>query len=146
MSLQEVYGHLLTYELRLEQQHATMDLANAFANIVSCTNNALSHANATDNQNSQNQNNCYWGRGHGRCNSSSNGSKPICHVCHRHGQTALKCYHQFDSLIMPTRPILIKKQYDPSWYPNIALCTISWLILIIWKCMLRIIWAQILFV
>lgn len=33
MNFQEIYGHLLYYELFLEQQHASLDLNNAIVNI-----------------------------------------------------------------------------------------------------------------
>lgn len=35
MSLQEVYGHLLTYELRLEHQNTTLDITVASVNTLS---------------------------------------------------------------------------------------------------------------
>lgn len=97
MNLQETYGHLLNYELRLEQQHASLNLHNATANIVSrqSSNNGRTCDSNNFSKHSQNQHN-KGQRRHRNQKSSFNGSQLVCQVCNKPGHTTLKCYHRFD--------------------------------------------------
>lgn len=81
-SLEDAYAHLLSFELRLEQQNSALDIANGSANVATrndhsygCGGRASQHSL----QNSRGRNN--RGRGRGSQGNFSGGSHTICQVC-----------------------------------------------------------------
>ncbi|KAA8546242.1 hypothetical protein F0562_003019 [Nyssa sinensis] len=105
LSLEDLYGHLLAHEKRLEQHQAAVDLTVANANFTSrntmnrggrgnCR-GSPSHNGRGHYQNSPPRN--YRNRGRGRSSpSSSNNSCPVCQVCNKTGHVALDCYYMYD--------------------------------------------------
>ena len=101
--LDELYGHLLTHELRIDQQAlSSPDITAPTANFAAKTS-----------QPSQNRGRQFYshngrGRGRGRTNSSrgrgspqfysnnSGSSRAFCQICFKVGHTAQTCWHQFD--------------------------------------------------
>ncbi|KAJ0987536.1 hypothetical protein J5N97_005892 [Dioscorea zingiberensis] len=96
MSLSELYAHMLSFELRLEQNNSVYQVPSA-------------------NQANRNSYRTNWkgdrGRGRGnkipggspngksstpRSNLVHGGQKPTCQVCGKVGHDALRCYHRFD--------------------------------------------------
>jgi hypothetical protein len=68
------------------------------------------------------------GRGRGRGSSSpfsfNSSNRPHCHVCHKPGHTAAKCYHRFDHSYQgdsyPPAAYLTSPSTSPdmNWYPD----------------------------
>jgi hypothetical protein len=131
MSLDDLYGHMLSHELRLAQNQPTVDLSNVSANF---TNKSYStrggrggHHPSTysSNRGGRSSFNPNRGRGRGRNNSSYNSNRPVCQVCHKPGHTALQCYHRFDNSYTvesnpPMQALLATPQQTPdyNWYPD----------------------------
>jgi hypothetical protein len=94
MSLEDLYGHMLSHELRLAQHQLTVDLSNGSANF---TNKSFSthgghggHNSSTfSNHGGRSNFNSNQGRGRGRNNSYYNPNRPVCQVCQKPGHTAL---------------------------------------------------------
>ena len=131
MSLDDLYGHMLSHELRLAQNQPTVDLSNVSANF---TKNSYStrggrggrHPSTySSNRGGRSSFNPNRGRGRGRNNSSYNPNRPVCQVCHKPGHTALQCYHRFDNSYTvesnpPMQALLATPQQTPdyNWYPD----------------------------
>ena len=131
MSLDDLYGHMLSHELRLAQNQPTVDLSNVSANF---TKNSYStrggrggrHPSTySSNRGGRSSFNPNRGRGRGRQNSSYNSNRPVCQVCHKPGHTALQCYHRFDNSYTveshpPMQALLATPQQTPdyNWYPD----------------------------
>ncbi len=101
ISIESLYGHLLSHELRMAQAQPKVDLSLAGAHFAN--HGGSSHggrgglffhtSQAGRNSSGQRTNR---DRGHGR-GSSTNGSCPTCQVCGKLGHVALTCYHRFDN-------------------------------------------------
>ena len=131
MSLDDLYGHMLSHELRLAQNQPTVDLSNVSANF---TKNSYStrggrggrHPSTySSNRGGRSSFNPNRGRGRGRQNSSYNSNRPVCQVYHKPGHTALQCYHRFDNSYTvestPTMQVLLatpQQTPDYNWYPD----------------------------
>uniref|UniRef100_A0A2N9HGH7 CCHC-type domain-containing protein n=1 Tax=Fagus sylvatica TaxID=28930 RepID=A0A2N9HGH7_FAGSY len=103
LSIEDLYGHLLTHEIRLAHHQPAVDLSLANANFTAPTSSARggrsgkSPAYFQSNRGPTTHNqrtNRGRGRG-GRGGSSSH--RPTCQVCNKPGHFALQCYHRFDS-------------------------------------------------
>jgi hypothetical protein len=103
VSLEELYGHILAHENKLEQQNLSLDLIHAGANFASKSSLARGHGRGPSNfagrGNSYSTNfSQNHGRGRGRSNQSfSKSSRLICQVCQKASHVALNCYHRFDN-------------------------------------------------
>jgi len=107
ITLDELFGYLLTHEQRLEHSHSAGDLSLSSANVaqrnnsISKTQRPFSHIAGRGSR----------GRGRGRgfpntgrgYSSPSNqpspfstSTRPVCQLCFKIGHTAAKCYHLFD--------------------------------------------------
>uniref|UniRef100_A0A2N9HRV5 Reverse transcriptase Ty1/copia-type domain-containing protein n=1 Tax=Fagus sylvatica TaxID=28930 RepID=A0A2N9HRV5_FAGSY len=106
ISIEALYGHLLSHELRLAQAQPKVDLSLAgthFANRSGpSSRGGSSHrrggrfsSNPQSGRNTSGQRS-NRGRGRGR-GFSTNGSRPTCQVCGKFGHLALTCYHRFDN-------------------------------------------------
>uniref|UniRef100_A0A2N9J1E7 Uncharacterized protein n=1 Tax=Fagus sylvatica TaxID=28930 RepID=A0A2N9J1E7_FAGSY len=131
LSIEDLYGHLLTHEIRLAHNQLAVDLSLANANFSAPTNSARGGRSGKpptffqSNRSSTNNNqriNRGRGRG-GRGNSSSH--RPTCQVCNKPGHAALQCYHRFDnSYTSESRPNMQallatpSANQDPNWYTD----------------------------
>jgi hypothetical protein len=124
LSVEALYGHLLSHELRMAQAQPKVDLTLAGAHFASRGVSSshgnrggrfsnTSHTGSTSFSSGQRTNR---GRSRGR-GSSTNGSRPTCQICGKFGHTALTCYHRFDNsyssdsnmqalLVMPQPPVV----------------------------------------
>uniref|UniRef100_A0A2N9G312 eRF1 domain-containing protein n=1 Tax=Fagus sylvatica TaxID=28930 RepID=A0A2N9G312_FAGSY len=129
--LEDIYGHLLSHELRLSHNQPSVDLSNASANFVnkgtsnhSGRSGGRSSSNFSSNRGRSNWNN-QRGRGRGRPNFSNTSNRPVCQVCHKIGHVALQCYHRFNNTYTmdntPQMQALLatpQQAVDPNWYPD----------------------------
>jgi hypothetical protein len=95
ISIESLYGHLLSHELRLAQAQPKIDLNLAGAHFASrggrFSNNSQSGRSSSEQRN-------YRGRGCGRgYGPSTNGSRPTCQICGKLGHVALTCYQRYDN-------------------------------------------------
>uniref|UniRef100_A0A2N9HHN1 Reverse transcriptase Ty1/copia-type domain-containing protein n=1 Tax=Fagus sylvatica TaxID=28930 RepID=A0A2N9HHN1_FAGSY len=130
--LDELYGHLLTHELRIDQQALSpLDITASTANFAAKTS-----------QLSQNRGRQFYsqhgrGRGRGRTNSSrgrgspqfysstSGSSRAFCQICLKVGHTAQTCWHRFDQNFQVSSnqspqafAASTSSTVDPAWYPD----------------------------
>uniref|UniRef100_A0A2N9GIZ9 Reverse transcriptase Ty1/copia-type domain-containing protein n=1 Tax=Fagus sylvatica TaxID=28930 RepID=A0A2N9GIZ9_FAGSY len=102
LSIETLYGHLLSQELRMVQAQPKVDLSLAGAHFASRGGNSSrgdrngrsSYSNQAGCSSSGNRFNRGRNRGRG---TSTNGSRPTCQVCGKFGHMALTCYHRFDN-------------------------------------------------
>lgn len=132
ISSADLYGHLLTFEQRLEQHHAVQDLAISSVNLAQRNTSfqnkpqkSFSHSPGYNSNRGRGR-----GRGYSRSPSSSfmsqNGAsnRPTCQVCFKQGHTAAKCYHRFDHSYHSVPPLpsafLTAPHTSPdmNWYPD----------------------------
>lgn len=112
MTLREVYSHLLSYELRLEQHHLSLDLTSASAilplAVVLVVVTLMGHQGvwiirAFKPAPIRNGPHTHGPRGLG-VGSNSYGPRPVCQVCNWPGHTALQCYPHIDHVYQGYRP------------------------------------------
>jgi hypothetical protein len=130
MSIEALYGHLLSHELRIAHAQPKVDLSLAGAHFAS-----RGHSGSRGNRGGRFSNPSQSGRAsfsssqrtnrgrpRGR-GSSQNNSRPTCQVCGKFGHMALNCYHRFDNsyssepnmqalLATPCTPV------DDNWYAD----------------------------
>jgi hypothetical protein len=99
ITLEDLYGHLLTHEQRLEQHNFVVDLSLSSVNVAQRTVSGKPHKLYSR------QGSSSGGRGRGRGRGrgppyffahSGSITRPMCQVCLRPGDTAAKCYHKLD--------------------------------------------------
>jgi hypothetical protein len=125
ISLDTLYGYLLTYEKRLEHLHSTPDFSISTVNVAQRNPSTVKrfqrplpphHARG-------------GGRGRGRTSYSPFPyspipNRPICQICNRVGHTASKCFHRFDhsyhSDTVSSASFLTTQSSPPdfNWYPD----------------------------
>ena len=132
---EDLYGHLLAYEIHLEQNQPLVDLAVAGANFASknfshrreCTGRSPSfHHSGRGNYSRNNGSRNCRGRGRGRnYGSSTNTTRLLCQVCNRLGHVAFSCYHRFDNSYQqddsPNMQAFFaasQAQSDSTWYSD----------------------------
>uniref|UniRef100_A0A2N9FE22 Reverse transcriptase Ty1/copia-type domain-containing protein n=1 Tax=Fagus sylvatica TaxID=28930 RepID=A0A2N9FE22_FAGSY len=131
MSLEDLYGHMLSHELRLAQNQPTVDLSNVSANFTNkgpsnCGGRGGRHSsNYSSNRGGRFSSNNHRGRGRGRQNYSYSSNRPVCQVCQKPGHVALQCYHRFDNTYTyestpQMQALFATPNYsqDPNWYPD----------------------------
>ena len=104
LSIEALYGHILSHELRLAQAQPKVDLSLAGAHFASRGGSfsrggrggrfSNTSQNGRTSFSSGQRTNRGRSRGHG---TSNNGSRPTCQVCGKLGHMALTCYHRFDN-------------------------------------------------
>uniref|UniRef100_A0A2N9GVB0 Retrotransposon Copia-like N-terminal domain-containing protein n=1 Tax=Fagus sylvatica TaxID=28930 RepID=A0A2N9GVB0_FAGSY len=101
ISIESLYGHLLSQELRLAQSQPKVDLNLAGAHFAS--RGGSSHggrggrfSNRSQSGRSSSGQRTYRGRGRGR-GPSNNSSRPTCQICGKLGHVALTCYQRYDN-------------------------------------------------
>jgi uncharacterized membrane protein YgcG len=139
MPIDELFGHLLTHELRLEQQATVPDLSIPMANLAAKTFNSTpqgrphqySSNRGSNGSRGRGRNNYSRSRSNGGSSSSfpnsNNGSRPPCQICFKVGHTASACWHRFEqqyqapmasqsasqAFVAATSPSI-----DQVWYPD----------------------------
>ncbi|KAF5482583.1 hypothetical protein F2P56_003141, partial [Juglans regia] len=100
MTLDDVFGHLQTYEAHLEQQTSAVDVAVASANLA--TNKDVPHSNNRHNGHRGRFSNNNFQRSHGRGRSrgtptnNQHPSRIQCQVCGKPGHWAISYWRRFD--------------------------------------------------
>ena len=141
LSMEEIYGHLLTHEIRLDHNQSSIDLSIAGANFAARGSHPHRgsrgrNSNSTNFSNgrgsSSNSHKPYRGRGRsthtpgrGVLHSRSMPVRLVCQVCNKQGHIALDCYNRFnesysrDSQGQPhayySTP---SSSQDYNWYPD----------------------------
>ena len=100
MSLDELYGHLLTHEQCLTQLHPLPNGAAPLVNTITTTpsnSNKGGRGNRSHNFSHGGRSNGGRSRGRGVLGlAPPTTSRPTCQVCHKVGHNALDCYHRYD--------------------------------------------------
>jgi len=130
ISLNDLYGFMLSYELRLEQHKSALEINISTANTAQHRSPVYSRNNRGHNNGYRNTN-FHRGRGRGRgpsqqffTSNNSMSQRPICQVCHKLGHTAATCWfryeqgNQADSYPMQVNMTSATSASDPSWYPD----------------------------
>jgi hypothetical protein len=129
MTLDELYGHMLSHKQHLEHLHSSFDQLGPSANIATHQPSFKGRGNRNgfsgfNNRGPMN----FGGRGHGGrgvlgAGPSSGGSRLICQLCQKPGHTVLQCYCRFDasfqgSSASSAQAYMASPQpvSDPSWY------------------------------
>jgi hypothetical protein len=102
ISVESLYRHLPSHELRMAQAQPKVDLSLAGAHFASRGGSSSRGGRggrfSTSSQSGHNSFGQCTNRGRGRGRgSSTNGSRPTCQVCGKLGHVALTCYHRFDN-------------------------------------------------
>jgi hypothetical protein len=108
MPIDELFSHLLTHELRLEQQATVPDLGIPMANLAAKTFNSTPQGRqhqyssnpGSNGSRGRGRNTYSRNRSNGGSSSSfpnsNNGSRPPCQICFKVGHTASACWHRFE--------------------------------------------------
>jgi hypothetical protein len=132
-SIDELYGHLLSHELRLEQQTSTPNLSLAGANVAVKSNffrGGRGNGGRSSNFSNSGCGNSIAGnkksfsqspnRGRGRGRGPSSGTQLVCQSV-----LALHCYHRFDNSYYSEQSATMEAYYntntvvsDPNWYTD----------------------------
>jgi hypothetical protein len=135
ISIEELYGHLLAHENRIEHNNSAPDLSLSGVNFASKGTysrggrggrHSYSSRNTAGGQVYQNSPNNFRGRGRGRGPQFFNRSpRPVCQLCNRIGHLATTCYqrpvdsHQQDySPQMQAYCTSSQNPLDSNWYPD----------------------------
>ena len=101
ISIESLYGHLLSHELCLAQAQPKVDLNLVGAHFASRGGSSRGgrggrHSNNPQSGRPSSGQRTYRGRGRGR-GPPTNGSRPTCQICGKFGHVALHCYQRFDN-------------------------------------------------
>jgi hypothetical protein len=106
ISRDDIYGLLLSHEMRLEQQMANMDLSNATAHVTARNSSHYGrHDRIFNAARGRGFPNGHGYRGfsfgqHGRAQPfhlhGASSSRPLCQICNKLGHYAISCYQRFD--------------------------------------------------
>uniref|UniRef100_A0A2N9HPA2 Retrovirus-related Pol polyprotein from transposon TNT 1-94-like beta-barrel domain-containing protein n=1 Tax=Fagus sylvatica TaxID=28930 RepID=A0A2N9HPA2_FAGSY len=127
MSLDELYGHLLTHEQLLTQLHPLTDVAAPLVNTVTTTPSNSNKGGCGNRSHNVSQGGRSRGQGRGRGvlgPAPPTNSRPTCQVCHKVGHNAFACYHWYDHAYQSTASNQMMANYttpqiaaDSAWYP-----------------------------
>jgi hypothetical protein len=130
IALEDIYGHLLSHELRLSHNQPLVDLSVASANFVHKGSSPRGGRggrsfNSTSSFRGRSGFNSQRGRGRGRSHFPPASNRPVCQVCHKPGHVALQYYHRFDNTYQfdnsPQMQALLatpQQTQDSNWYPD----------------------------
>jgi hypothetical protein len=129
LTIEEIYGHLLAHEQRIQHQLSSLDVSLAGANFAakgkpprggrgtrlssgrSFTGRGYAHSPLL--------------RGRRRTTGFSSSSRPVCQVCNKPGHIALDCYQRFNPNLQRDSPsnsqaFMASPQAlaDQTWYPD----------------------------
>lgn len=92
MGLNDMYAHLLSYEMPQEQHNHVFQVSGSLSNTVAKGNRCGRGRGKQGAQRGQ-----FLGQGNGgNTADNSTGNRPVCHVCGKMRHMTLKCYHCFD--------------------------------------------------
>jgi hypothetical protein len=102
ISMEDLYGHLLTHEQRIEIHNSALDLSSSSVNVAHC-HIFSSNNNTHGSHSSHGTSYAGCGRGHGKGRShsynhfsnSNSSNRPVCQICGKLGHLAAKCYNRF---------------------------------------------------
>ncbi|KAA8534456.1 hypothetical protein F0562_031973 [Nyssa sinensis] len=141
MSKEDLFSHLLNFELRLEHHNSALEATIGSVNVATRSEGfrprgskqfspliqSYQQNNFRPPQHSYQQNN-FRGRGRtGRTKGSSGqqpSSQPLCQVCGKTGHTSIQCYHRFDQAYQGAPPTMVayltnqQSASDANWYPD----------------------------
>ncbi|KAJ0962959.1 hypothetical protein J5N97_028081 [Dioscorea zingiberensis] len=127
ISLNDVYAHLMSYELRMEHHNTSFQIpvTGSAANVATRNNNRGGSGSRSR------------GRGRGRStpnrgvfssrgisNFPRSNTRPVCQICGKIGHDALRCYQRFDHSYQPEDTHLAalattpSYPIDPNWYTD----------------------------
>jgi hypothetical protein len=130
IALEDIYGHLLSHELRLSHNQPSVDLLATSTNFVhkgssSRGGHSGQSSNSTSYFRGRNGFNTPRGRGRGRSHYPTTSNHPVCQVYHKPGHVALQCYHRFDNTYqfdnspqMQALLATLQQTQDSNWYPD----------------------------
>ena len=130
--LDDLYGHLLTHELQLEQQATVPDLGLPTANLATTPSSPNQpHHPFTNFHGCGNNGGRGHGKGHFSCGLGNNGSysntsssRSFYQICLKVGHTAPTCWHRFEQnyQAQPGQSqafvAATSSSVDPIWYPD----------------------------
>ncbi|KAA8525548.1 hypothetical protein F0562_007399 [Nyssa sinensis] len=126
IELEDIFGHLLTFELRLQQHTQVLEATIGSANVANRTDYSRGPHGKTQYSNRASSYSGSRGRGRGRGGhrGSPGGNRPMCQICGKAGHLAIKCFNRFDQAYqtMPnTMSAFFTAQQAPAdtnWYPD----------------------------
>jgi hypothetical protein len=102
LSIDELYGHLLAHEMRLDQQTSALDLPPAAANFTNRSFPPRGKGYRGRGGRPFNRGRGYFPNNRGRDSyfspDAATGSRPTCQICGKIGHTAFRCYHRQESI------------------------------------------------
>ena len=121
IGLTNLYAHMLSFELRQEQNNSAYQVSGSSANVASC--------GGQENCGSLGGHNGRGGRDRGRGDRQQQSyqrnnieNKDSCQLCGRFNHMALDCYHRFDHMYQSeksrARVALPNYFVDPLWYTD----------------------------
>jgi hypothetical protein len=128
--LTDLYGYMLSYELRLGNHKSALKLNISTANTAQCQSPSYSRDNRGPNLGYRNTN-FFCGRGSGRGRGPPQEysffgpdpcQRPICQVCHKQGHTAATCWFGFEqgsqaeNSPMNANLVSVPSALDSQWY------------------------------
>ena len=133
-TLDDLYGYLLTHELRLEQQATIPDLGFPTANLATKPSSlnqphrSFTNFHGRGNNGGRGRGKGHFSRGRGNNGSYSNTStsRPFCQICLKVGHIAPACWHRFEQnyQAQPGQSqafvVATSSSVDPVWYPDIG--------------------------
>ncbi|KAF5452112.1 hypothetical protein F2P56_027145 [Juglans regia] len=131
LSSHQIYSFLLNHESRLTHQHQSL---TSGTNIAAYPTSFRPPSSASNSTRGRNQNHRGGRRGRGRGGqfpnqfSTRSDTRPLCQVCHKHGHTAISCYHRFNQSYQAPAPPSFTAHFtsmpptpSPSpWFPDTA--------------------------
>ncbi|KAA8546901.1 hypothetical protein F0562_003330 [Nyssa sinensis] len=98
MELEDIFGHLLNFELRLQQHTQVVEATIGSGNVATRTDYSRGPHGKTQYSNCASSYSGSLGRGRGRGSrhGSLGGNRPMCQICDKVGHLAIKCFHRFD--------------------------------------------------
>jgi hypothetical protein len=132
MTSEDMFNHLIAFELHLEQQQISFD--NSINSVNMATRNdhisrvgRYSQHQSLPQHQSYGSNNRGRGRGYkgrGPPPTYSSNPRPQCQVCGKLGHTAIRCHYKFDHAYQGTFPHMAaymttsSPPHDTNWYPD----------------------------
>ena len=131
VTVDALYGFLLSHELRLEQQTATAELGQPTANLANRTTSNSGRGGSRPPFFNNSHGGHSKGRGRGRGNAplssfnarNQQGTRPVCHICLKAEHTAPNCWHRFEQNYQPQSnaqayTATTPATNDSTWYPD----------------------------
>jgi hypothetical protein len=118
LSIDELYGHLLAHEMRLEQQIPSIDVHPPVANITTRTSNFRGRGGRSSNRGRGSFNNRRRGS---NFSTDAASSRPICQICGKPGHTAVCCYYRQDQSESSQQPEPYQSSNPQGYYSTLTL-------------------------